>query len=85
MPMKTSTVNDTDTVLRTKNLNVYYGKFLALQNIWLNISKNQVTAFIGPSGYGCVLRERSLGNRKLYSWMNLVLHLIPCPLCGLNN
>ncbi|MCW5317211.1 phosphate ABC transporter ATP-binding protein [Nostoc sp. KVJ3] len=48
----TTTVNDTDTVLRTENLNVYYGKFLALQNIWLNIPKNQVTAFIGPSGCG---------------------------------
>ncbi|MEH2435561.1 MAG: ATP-binding cassette domain-containing protein, partial [Nostoc sp.] len=48
----TSIVNDTDTVLRTENLNVYYGKFLALRNIWLNIPKNQVTAFIGPSGCG---------------------------------
>ncbi|AHJ31551.1 phosphate ABC transporter ATP-binding protein PstB [Nodularia spumigena CS-584] len=52
MATKTSTVNDTETVLRTENLNVYYGKFLALQNIWLNIPKNQVTSFIGPSGCG---------------------------------
>lgn len=29
-----------------------HGKFLALRNIWLNIPKNQVTAFIGPSGCG---------------------------------
>lgn len=48
----TKTVNDTETVLRAENLNVYYGKFLALQNIWLDIPKNQVTAFIGPSGCG---------------------------------
>ncbi|MBD2213723.1 phosphate ABC transporter ATP-binding protein [Calothrix sp. FACHB-156] len=48
----TTTIIDTETVLRTENLNVYYGKFLALQNICLNISKNQVTAFIGPSGCG---------------------------------
>ncbi|MBE9051218.1 phosphate ABC transporter ATP-binding protein [Nostocales cyanobacterium LEGE 11386] len=52
MVTNTSTVNDTETVLRTENLNVYYGKFLALQNIWLDIPKNKVTAFIGPSGCG---------------------------------
>jgi phosphate transport system ATP-binding protein len=43
---------ETATVLRTENLNVYYGKFLALQNIWLNIPRNKATAFIGPSGCG---------------------------------
>jgi phosphate transport system ATP-binding protein len=52
MATQTSTVNDTQTVLRTENLNVYYGKFLALQNIWMDIPKNKVTAFIGPSGCG---------------------------------
>ena len=44
--------NQTDTVLRTEGLNVYYGKFLALRDIWLDIPKNRVTAFIGPSGCG---------------------------------
>jgi phosphate transport system ATP-binding protein len=44
--------NQTDAVLRTEGLNVYYGKFLALRDIWLNIPKNKVTAFIGPSGCG---------------------------------
>ncbi|AFY43002.1 phosphate ABC transporter ATP-binding protein PstB [Nostoc sp. PCC 7107] len=52
MSTNISTLNSTDTVLRTENLNVYYGKFLALQNIWLDIPKNKVTAFIGPSGCG---------------------------------
>lgn len=52
MATDASTVNDTDTVLRTENLNIYYGKFLALGNIWLDIPQNQVTAFIGPSGCG---------------------------------
>jgi phosphate transport system ATP-binding protein len=52
MAINTSTVSNTKTVLRTENLNVYYGKFLALQNIWLDIPRNQVTAFIGPSGCG---------------------------------
>ena len=41
-----------DTVLRTEGVNVYYGNFLALKDIWLDIPKNQVTAFIGPSGCG---------------------------------
>ncbi|MBD2387349.1 phosphate ABC transporter ATP-binding protein PstB [Cylindrospermum sp. FACHB-282] len=52
MATKISTKNGNETVLRTENLNVYYGKFLALQNVWLDIPKNQVTAFIGPSGCG---------------------------------
>ncbi|MUH00061.1 phosphate ABC transporter ATP-binding protein [Scytonema sp. UIC 10036] len=44
--------NQTETVLRTEDLNVYYGKFLALSKIWLEIPQNRVTAFIGPSGCG---------------------------------
>jgi phosphate transport system ATP-binding protein len=47
-----STTQDTQTVLRTEALNVYYGKFLALKDIYMDIPKNQVTAFIGPSGCG---------------------------------
>ena len=47
-----SSINPTESVLRTENLNIYYGSFLALQNVWLDITKNQVTAFIGPSGCG---------------------------------
>jgi phosphate transport system ATP-binding protein len=40
------------TVLRTENLDIYYGKFLAVKGINLEIPKNRVTAFIGPSGCG---------------------------------
>jgi len=47
-----STINGTESVLHMENLNIYYGKFLALQNVWLDIPKNRVTAFIGPSGCG---------------------------------
>ncbi len=47
-----STLQDTQTVLRTEALNVYYGKFLALKDVYMDIPKNQVTAFIGPSGCG---------------------------------
>jgi phosphate transport system ATP-binding protein len=52
MATSISTVNDTQTVLRTENLNIYYGKFLAVRDVWLSIPKNRVTAFIGPSGCG---------------------------------
>lgn len=52
MATNTRTINDTDTVLRTEGLNIYYGKFLAVSNVWLDIAKNQATAFIGPSGCG---------------------------------
>ena len=36
----------------TKDLNFYYGSFLALQDISLDFYANQVTALIGPSGCG---------------------------------
>jgi phosphate transport system ATP-binding protein len=42
----------TEIVLRTENVHVYYGKFLALKGIYLDIPKNKVMAFIGPSGCG---------------------------------
>ena len=50
MITKISTMNGTKSVLSTENLNIYYGNFLDVQNVWLDIPKNQVTAFIGPSG-----------------------------------
>lgn len=34
------------------NLNVYYSKFLAVEDVSLAIEPNSVTAFIGPSGCG---------------------------------
>lgn len=46
------TANQTETVLRTENLDIYYGNFLAVQGISIQIPKNRVTAFIGPSGCG---------------------------------
>ncbi len=39
-------------VLRTQDLSVYYGNFLAVKNVSLDIPKNKITAFIGPSGCG---------------------------------
>jgi phosphate transport system ATP-binding protein len=43
---------DSDIVLRTENLSVYYGNLLALRDVSMDIPKNQVTALIGPSGCG---------------------------------
>lgn len=39
-------------IIKTNNLNLYYGSAQALKNINLNIEKNSVTALIGPSGCG---------------------------------
>ncbi|MGL5874311.1 MAG: phosphate ABC transporter ATP-binding protein PstB [Xenococcaceae cyanobacterium] len=47
-----ATASRTETVLSAENVNIYYGDFLALKGIYLDIPKNQVTAFIGPSGCG---------------------------------
>src|SRR6478752_6608989 len=35
-----------------KNLNIYYGKFLAVEGVSFTIAPRSVTAFIGPSGCG---------------------------------
>ena len=52
MAANVDVASQTQIVLRTEGLRVYYGDLLALSNIWLDIPKNQVTAFIGPSGCG---------------------------------
>lgn len=39
-------------VFTIKNMNLHYGNFQALKNINLNITSNEITAFIGPSGCG---------------------------------
>ncbi|MHB8744126.1 MAG: phosphate ABC transporter ATP-binding protein PstB [Sulfuricaulis sp.] len=38
--------------IKVRDLNFFYGKFLALKNVSLDIATNKVTAFIGPSGCG---------------------------------
>ena len=32
--------------------NIYYGDFLAVEDVNINIEPNKVTSFIGPSGCG---------------------------------
>ncbi len=38
--------------IETRNLNIYYGDFLAVQDVNLQIQKQKITAIIGPSGCG---------------------------------
>jgi len=39
-------------ILKTENVSVYYGNFLAVRGVYLDIPKNKIVAFIGPSGCG---------------------------------
>ncbi|KGO13471.1 phosphate ABC transporter ATP-binding protein PstB [Clostridium botulinum] len=39
-------------IIKTEDLNLYYGNVKALKNISIDIEKNKVTALIGPSGCG---------------------------------
>jgi phosphate transport system ATP-binding protein len=48
-----------------RNLDFYYGRFQALQNINLDIGDRRVTAFIGPSGCGKSTLLRTLN--RMYS------------------
>src|SRR4051795_9798040 len=38
--------------LDVKNVDIYYGKFLAVSEVSLTVAPRSVTAFIGPSGCG---------------------------------
>jgi phosphate transport system ATP-binding protein len=40
------------TVLETRNLDIFYGDFMAVTNVNLMIPRNKITAIIGPSGCG---------------------------------
>lgn len=46
------TARQTKTVLQTENLNIYYGNFLAVREVTMNIPEKSITALIGPSGCG---------------------------------
>ncbi|MGC8970826.1 MAG: phosphate ABC transporter ATP-binding protein PstB [bacterium] len=45
-------MNSTKIKFSVRNLNIYYGNFLALKNITLDIPERSITAIIGPSGCG---------------------------------
>ncbi|MBE9108807.1 phosphate ABC transporter ATP-binding protein [Nodosilinea sp. LEGE 07298] len=52
--MTTNSVSQvaTKACLRAKNVSVYYGPFLAVRDVSLDIFRNEITALIGPSGCG---------------------------------
>ena len=50
--MTQPTPNETEYVLETKNLNVFYGDFKAVTNVDMKVQRNKITAIIGPSGCG---------------------------------
>ena len=45
-------INFESPVLEAKNLNVHYGKVLAVKNVSIQVPKNNVVSLIGPSGCG---------------------------------
>jgi phosphate transport system ATP-binding protein len=45
-------VQSTNAKMRASNINFYYGKFRALQDVSLDFAAHRVTALIGPSGCG---------------------------------
>ena len=44
--------NETDYILETKNLDIFYGDFKAVTDVEMKIKRNKITAIIGPSGCG---------------------------------
>jgi phosphate transport system ATP-binding protein len=55
-----TTEAETDGVIETKDMSVYYGDFTAVADVSLNFAPNQITALIGPSGCGKSTVLRSL-------------------------
>ncbi|NDJ74979.1 MAG: phosphate ABC transporter ATP-binding protein [Chloroflexi bacterium] len=57
--MTEATTNGT-TAIETRNLNVFYGDFLAVRGVDLKMEAHKITALIGPSGCGKSTLLRSL-------------------------
>jgi phosphate transport system ATP-binding protein len=47
-------------IFEIKNFSIFYGDFMAVKNVMLNIESNKITAIIGPSGCGKSTLLRSL-------------------------
>lgn len=45
-------IENKDSVIKTQNLNIYYGNNHAIKNLSMSIKKKDITALIGPSGCG---------------------------------
>ena len=52
-------------VIEAKQVNVWYGNNQALQDVNINICKNNITAFIGPSGCGKTTFLKSINKMNL--------------------
>ena len=64
------------------HLNIFYGDFLAVEDVNINIEANKVTAFIGPSGCGksTVLRTLRSPSVVTSAWCSSVrTRSRPCP------
>ncbi|MEB3261238.1 MAG: phosphate ABC transporter ATP-binding protein PstB [Cyanobacteriota bacterium] len=59
-PPRTSGPATEDVCLSLQNVTISYGSFEAVRNVFLEIPRKQVTAFIGPSGCGKSTVLRSL-------------------------
>ena len=44
--------HNTDVALSLQNVTISYGNFEAVKNVYCEIPRGKVTAFIGPSGCG---------------------------------
>lgn len=51
-PSNTASSTTTEIALKAEDLHVYYGSFLAVKDVDLNMPANRITALIGPSGCG---------------------------------
>ena len=47
-------------IFEIKDFSIFYGDFMAVKNVMLNIESNKITAIIGPSGCGKSTLLRSL-------------------------
>lgn len=51
-PMSATPATTADTCLALENVTISYGSFEAVKNVYMDIPRGKVTAFIGPSGCG---------------------------------
>lgn len=67
--MPTSTPDKKSIAIEARDLSVFYGDFLAVKKIDLQIESNKITAIIGPSGCGksTVLRSFNRMNELVHS------------------